>query len=46
MAGLSQKVEGDVCHLAALLVNAVLTEGFAGSTWFGKRVVLVKEVDN
>ena len=46
MAGLSQKVEGDICHLAALLVNAVLTEGFAGSTWFDKCGVLVTEVDN
>ena len=46
MAGLFQKVEGDICHLAALLVNAVLTEGFAGSTWFDKSGVLVTEVDN
>ena len=43
---LSQKVEGDVCHLAALLVNAVLTKGFAGSTWFDKCGMLVTEVDN
>ena len=45
VARLSQKVEGDICHLAALLVNAVLTEGFAGSTWCDTCGMLVTEVD-
>ena len=45
MAGLSQEVEGDNCHLAALLVNVVLTKSFAGSTWFDTCGVQVTEVD-
>lgn len=46
VAGLSQKVEGDVCHLAALLLNAVLTEILADYTLFDMCGVLVTEVDN
>ena len=46
MAGLSQKVEGDIWDLAAVLLTAVLAEDFAGYTWFDMCGVLVTEVDN
>ena len=45
VAGLSQKVEGDIWDLAAVLLY-VLTEGFAGCTWFNMCGVLVTEVDS
>ena len=46
MAGLSQKVEGDVGYLAAVLLIAVLAGDFAGCTWCDMCGVLVTEVDN
>ena len=46
MAGLSQKVAGDIWDLTAVLLTAVLAENFAVCTWFDMCGVLVTEVDN